>query len=192
MYFVHMASKSTLCLEASCASFAGLGIDKGARVGFDLEVLGFDVYFERLLFPERLITWRKLGAVVFRLVHILVSLQPAVGGETLPTPLPIARVRSFGGGITMGVFQVSLEMVFPRKCLVTAWFGAGERSFLVVAPHMGLEATWSVEALRAALHRANIVPLPARLAFCSPGAIVGVVDLEIARRIGDTVLVRGT
>jgi hypothetical protein len=67
-------------------------------------------------------------------------------------------------------------VIFPGKGLVTTQLGAGEWAFLVVAAHMGLETTRSIEALAAALDLTDEVPLPASLAVCSPGAAVGEID----------------
>jgi hypothetical protein len=48
---------------------------------------------------------------------------------------------------------------------------------------MGLEAAWPVEALVAAFDGTDVVPLATGLAVCSRSAIVGVVDLVVARII---------
>jgi hypothetical protein len=90
-------------------------------------------------------------------------LEPAIGGETLATPIPIACERSLGCRVAMGVLQVALQVVFSWKRLVAAGLGADERSLLVVTSHVRLEATWSVEALRAGW--THIVPSAASLAL---------------------------
>jgi hypothetical protein len=77
-------------------------------------------------------------------------------------------------------------VVFAGECLVAAGLGTDERSLLVVASHVCLEATWSVEALRAG--RANVVPLATGLALCPQSTIVGEIDFVISRVVRSIVL----
>jgi hypothetical protein len=74
---------------------------------------------------------------------------------------------------------MSLQVVFPRKCFVAANFGTSEWSFSVVASYVRLEAAWPVEALVADV--TDVVPLATCLTFRPHLAVVGVVDLVVAR-----------
>lgn len=139
-------------------------------------MLSLDVRVQSLLFPECLVAGRVCGTVYFGLMNVFVALQPTVGGEALPASVPIAYVGSLRGWVVVGIFQMSLEVVLTRKALVAARFSADERALLVVASHVGLETTWPVEALFAALDSADVVPLAACLAVCSQTAIYGVID----------------
>jgi hypothetical protein len=110
-------------------------------------------------------------------VNIPVSLEPAIRREALAAAIPVAGVCSLDYGVAVGVFQMTLQMVFTRERLVTSKFGTDEWPFFVVGPHVSLEATWAVEALRAG--GADVVPVSAGLALCPQGATVGVVDLVV-------------
>jgi hypothetical protein len=142
-------------------------------------MLCLDVSFQGLLLSKCLVAWWIFGAVELGLVHVPVSLQPAIRCEALPAALPLAYKCSHGCRIVVRILQVSLEVVFAGKRLVTARLRACEGSLLVVAAHVGFEAAWSVEALVAAVHGTGVVPLAASLAVCSECAIVGVVDLVV-------------
>lgn len=177
---VQMAFHRTLRLEATRTFLTGLGIYERARVGLDFEMLTLDVCLQSFRLPEVLNAWGVFRAVELRVVNVLVSLQSAIGGEALSASSPLAGVCSLNHRVAMSILQMSLQVVLARKCLITARLGAGERAFFVVASHVGLEATWTVETLSTASNRANIIPLTASLAICPPRTIVGVVDLVIA------------
>lgn len=81
----------------------------------------------------------------------------------------------------MGISQVTLKVIFPRKILVTSYFWTDERSFLVVAAHVGFETTWSVESLPTAVNLADKVPLSTSLALRSPSTVVGEVYFLVCR-----------
>jgi hypothetical protein len=132
-----------------------------------------------LFFPERLVAWRVFGAIKLGFVDVPVSLQPAVGCKALSTAMPIACKGSRDDRIFMGILQMSLQMVFSGECFVAANLGAGKWSLLVVASHVRLETAWPVEALFADI--ADVVPLAACLALRPHFAVVGVVDLVVAR-----------
>jgi hypothetical protein len=120
MYLVYVSLKRILRLVSVCTPVAGLWVHEGARVGLHLHMLGLDVCGQSLLLPKCLVTWREVGAVELGLVDILVSLQPAVGSEALPTALPVAYKSSLGGRVAMSVLEVSLKMVFAGERLVAA------------------------------------------------------------------------
>ena len=183
MRFTHVSLQGALCLISARAPRSRLGINKGTRVGLHLLVLTLDVCVQCLLFSEGLVAWRMPGAVELGRVDVLVSLEPAIRGEALATCGPVTDEGSLGGRIAVGVLQMSLEVVFAGERLVAVWLGAGKGAFLVVAAHVGLEPTGTVEALCAAVHGADIVPLAASLAVGSSLASVGVVDLVVTRRV---------
>ncbi len=140
-----------------------------------------DMCLQRSLFPERLTTWRIAAAVKFRFVNVLMSLKSAVRSEALPAAFPVAHKGSLFVRGTVGISKVSLEVVFPGKRLVAAYLWAGERSFLVVATHVGFETAWAVESLATPIDLADEVPLPAGFAVCSTVAVVGEVYYLVHR-----------
>lgn len=171
-----MPLQSAFSLVSIRTPIARLCVHKRARVRLDLHVLCFDVCIQRLLFPERLAAWRKLGAVVLGVVYVLVPLQSSVRREALPAARPVTSEGSRNGRVAMGVLDVALQMVFAGKRLVAVRLRAGKGTLLVVASHVCLETAWAVEALVAALESADVVPLAACLAVCSHAAIARVVD----------------
>jgi hypothetical protein len=77
-------------------------------IGLDFHVLALDVCLQRLRLSERFVTRGKVGTVELGLVYVSVSLEPAVGGETLAASVPIACECPFGCRVAMGVFEVAL------------------------------------------------------------------------------------
>jgi hypothetical protein len=74
----------------------------------------------------------------------------------------------------MCILYVSLKVIFAGESFIA-------RTLLGVAPHVSLEAAWSVEPLLTAWNCADKVPLSTGLAICSEGAIVCVVDFVVFR-----------
>lgn len=149
---------------------------------------------ERLLLPEGFLARWVAIAVEFGLVHLLMALKSTVRGETLAAALPSAR--EIATGVSMSIFDVSLQVVFSRKGLVTSFVRADKRTFLVVRSHMGLKTTGTVEALAAPLEFTDITPCSLGLALGSFLAVVEVIhdsvfgalwrriDLGIGRIVG--------
>jgi hypothetical protein len=177
----HVSLQSRFSLVTACTAVACGSVYVGARVGLDLEVLRFDVCLKSFLFAKSFVAWREAGAVVFGGVDIAMTLQTAGRGEALAAARPVADMSTLSVGIGMGIVQVALEVVFARKRLVAAVVRAGKRTFVVVAAHVGIETAGTVEALAAAVDIADVVPLAAGLAVGAAGAIVGEVDLVVAR-----------
>ena len=173
----HMPPQCVLRLKGACALVARLFINMSANVWFDLEMLALDMCLEGLCFSERLVARRVLGAVELGRMHILVPLQPSVGGEALPASIPIAHKCSFGRRVAVRILQMALQMVFARERLVASRLGTRKRSFVVVASHVCFEATWPVESLRT--HGTDVIPLSAGLALCPRSAIVGEVYFPV-------------
>lgn len=190
MHFAGMPFQGTFSLKSTLTSFSTFCSDKGTRVRLDLEVLSLDMRLKGLVFPEVLVAWRKLGAIELRLVYIHVSLETAIGGEALPTSSPIAGVSAFGDWITVCVLQMPLKVIFAGEGLVATWLGASEGSLLVVTSHVRFETAWSVETLSTGSHWTDVMPLSARLAICSPRAIVREIDFVVARIVRGGVQVR--
>ena len=76
--------------------------------GLDVHVLDLDVCLQRLRLPKSLVARGEVGTVEFGFVDVSVPLEPAVGGETLATPGPIACECPLGRRVAMGVLEVTL------------------------------------------------------------------------------------
>lgn len=87
-----MFSQGCFGLKPAFALVTRLRVDKCTRVGLDFQVLALDVCCQCLGFPKMLVAGRVLGAVELGLMDVLVSLESAIRGETLPTILPFACV----------------------------------------------------------------------------------------------------
>jgi hypothetical protein len=62
---------------------------------------------------------------------------------------------------------MSLKVIFAGEGFIAIGRRADKGSLLGVAPHVSVEAAWSIEALVTTLKRADIVPLSTGLAICS-------------------------
>jgi hypothetical protein len=81
----------------------------------------------------------------------------------------------------MCILYVSLKVIFAGESFIAIGRRAGKRTLLGVAPHVSLEAAWSVEPLLTTWNGADKVPLSTGLAICSEGAIVCVVNFVVFR-----------
>ena len=188
VFLCNMLAQTALGLVSLCASFIRLWIHEGARKRLRFQMGCLDMRVESLLLPKCLVARCITSAVELGVVDVLMPLEPTDRRKSLAASLPITRKVAFRFGVQ--ILEVSLNVVFARKSLVAIINGAGEGSFVVVAPKVGFEAAGTVEALAAARMFAHVVPLSTRLALGSLLPVVGEVHNVVVRVVGHGGLLR--